>query len=69
MKIASQGHEHIMRIIQPGMYEYELSSEFYNFCADFDIEKWAYDPIVGSGRDSAILHYISKLFPKNNKRQ
>lgn len=59
--IASKGHEHIMSIIEPGMFEYELSSQFYDFCTEFDIEKWAYDPIAGSGKDSAILHYISKI--------
>ena len=58
MSISSKAHEHMMRIITPGMYEYELASEFYNFSADFNIDKFAYDPIVGSGRDAAILHYV-----------
>lgn len=58
--IASKGHEHIMKCIEPGMYEYELTSLFFNHCSDYDIEKWAYTPIAGSGKDSAILHYISK---------
>ena len=51
-----------MKIIEPGIFEYELSSEFYDFCTQFNIEKWAYSPIAGSGRDAAILHYIRKSF-------
>jgi Xaa-Pro aminopeptidase len=49
-----------MKIIEPGMYEYELSSEFFDFCTQFNIEKMAYGAIAGSGRDAAILHYIRK---------
>lgn len=62
MTIASKGHEHIMSIIKPDMWEYELSSEYFNFCSDFNIQSWAYSPIVGSGKDSSILHYH-----RNNK--
>ena len=59
--ISSKGHEHMMKTIKPGLYEYELASEFYNFVSDFNIEKYAYSPIVGSGRDAAILHYVGRL--------
>jgi Xaa-Pro aminopeptidase len=56
-----------MKIIKPGMYEYEISTEFFDFCTQFNIEKMAYSPIAGSGRDSAILHYIrKKLLQKIN---
>lgn len=51
-----------MKCIEPGMFEYELSALFYDFCSDFNIEKFAYDPIAGSGKDTAILHYISNNF-------
>lgn len=51
----------MMKTIKPGLYEYELASEFYNFVSDFNIEKYAYSPIVGSGRDAAILHYVGRL--------
>jgi Xaa-Pro aminopeptidase len=58
MMISSEGHNHMMRTVAPGLYEYELAAEFYNFVSDSNIEKYAYSPIVGSGRDSAILHYV-----------
>lgn len=62
MTIASKSHLHMMSLCKPGMYEYEMEAEFYDYAAQFGIEKWAYSPIIAAGKDSAILHYISKLY-------
>ena len=58
MKIASEGHRHIMKQVQPDMMEFELEAEFLNYVTQFDIEDWGYSPIVGSGPNASILHYI-----------
>ena len=60
MKIASDGHRHIMKQVEPDMMEYELEAQFFDYVAQFDIEDWGYSPIVGSGPNASILHYIRK---------
>ncbi len=61
-KIAVQAHKRAMAVCRPGMYEYELEAEFQH---EFRRKgtRLSYLPIVGSGPNSCILHYI------NNDRQ
>lgn len=57
--ITAVAHEHAMKICKPGMYEYELEAalqyDFIRHGARFA----AYNSIVGSGRNTCILHYIT----------
>lgn len=57
--ITAKAHEHAMKICKPGMYEYELEAalqyEFFRHGA----RSPAYTSIVGSGRNTCILHYIA----------
>ena len=56
--IAAEGHVEAMKKCRPGLYEYEIQSyvehKFRENGAPFN----AYDSIVGSGKNSAILHYF-----------
>ena len=56
--IAASGHIEAMKKCRPGMYEYEIQSfveqKFREGGAQFN----AYDSIIGSGKNSAILHYF-----------
>lgn len=58
-EISAMAHQWAMRTCAPGIYEYELEAELsYEFIrqgARFN----AYNSIVGSGRNSCILHYIA----------
>jgi len=45
--------------IKPGVYEYEIAAAMTNFYFDRGCERSAYAPIVGSGPNSVILHYMA----------
>lgn len=57
--ITGQAHIRAMQACKPGMYEYQLEAEllyeFHRHGARFS----AYNSIVGAGRNTCILHYIS----------
>lgn len=59
VNISEKGHVRAMQACKPGSYEYqleaELSYEFQRNGARFA----AYNSIVGAGKNSCILHYIS----------
>lgn len=61
--ITAAAHLRAMQACRPGMYEYELEAELmYEFVRNGALSP-AYTSIVGSGRNSCILHYIA-----NNKK-
>jgi Xaa-Pro aminopeptidase len=45
--------------IRPGVYEYEIAAAMTNVYLDRGCERSAYSPIVGSGSNSVILHYMA----------
>ena len=56
--ISSQAHIEIMRNCRIGMKEYQLQSVFTHYCLfNHGLPNLAYQAIVGSGINSAILHY------------
>lgn len=60
--ITEKGFRRILSFIKPGIMEYEIEAEIMH---EFLINKskgFAYEPIIGSGKDSCVLHYI-----ENNK--
>ena len=44
---------------KPGVYEYEIAAAMTNVYFDRGCERSAYAPIVGSGPNSVILHYMA----------
>ncbi len=61
--ITEKGLRRILPIIKPGIMEYEIEAELMH---EFLINRsrgFAYQPIIGSGINSCILHYI-----ENNKK-
>lgn len=61
--ITEKGFRRILPIIKPGIMEYEIEAELIH---EFLINRsngFAYQPILGSGLDSCVLHYID-----NNKQ-
>ncbi|MEM7610825.1 MAG: aminopeptidase P N-terminal domain-containing protein, partial [Pseudomonadota bacterium] len=57
-KVAVAAHKRAMRAVKPGMFEYELEAEYQH---EFRRHGSAasYPPIVGGGKNSCVLHYIS----------
>ena len=61
--ITEKGLRRILPIIKPGIMEYEIEAELMH---EFLINRsrgFAYQPIIGSGINSCVLHYI-----ENNKK-
>ena len=60
--ITEKGVRRILPFINPGVMEYEIEAELmHEFLRNRSVG-FAYQPIIGSGRDSCVLHYID-----NNK--
>lgn len=57
--ITAAAHVRAMEICKPGMFEYELEAELMYQFNRRGARYPAYNPIVGAGRNTCILHYIS----------
>ncbi len=60
--ITEKGVRRILPFIRPGVMEYEIEAELMHEFLRNRSNGFAYQPIIGSGRDSCVLHYID-----NNK--
>ncbi len=61
--ITEKGFRRILGVTKPGIWEYELEAEFLH---EFIINRskgFAYTPIIASGKNANVLHYI-----ENNKQ-
>lgn len=58
-EISARAHVRAMRACKPGMYEYELEAELMHEFIKHGARYPAYSSIVGSGRNSCILHYVA----------
>ena len=61
-RIAAAAHKKLMAACRPGIMEYELEAELLHEFKRNGCET-AYQPIVGSGPNSCVLHYV-----KNDRR-
>jgi Xaa-Pro aminopeptidase len=52
-------HRKAWSMMRPGLYEYEIASAMSNEYFSRGCERHAYAPIVGSGPNSVILHYMT----------
>lgn len=60
--ITEKGFRRILKFVKPGVTEYEIEAEFSHEFLRNRSRGFAYGPIIASGGDSCILHYIN-----NNK--
>ena len=56
--ITADAHLRAMRVCRPGMWEYQLEAELLYHFTQNGAREPAYAPIVGSGKNGCILHYI-----------
>lgn len=56
-RFASAAHIQVMKQARPGMYEYQLQAIFEKELLNMGIKHLAYQSIVASGPQSAVLHY------------
>jgi Xaa-Pro aminopeptidase len=56
--ISARAHIRAMQASRPGRWEYHLESELFREFAEHGARFPAYNPIVGSGDNACILHYV-----------
>ena len=61
--ITEKGLRRILPMIKPGIMEYQIEAELMHEFLSNRSNGFAYQPIIGSGVDSCVLHYID-----NNKK-
>ena len=62
-EITEKGFRRVLNFAKPGVWEYEIEAEFSHEFLKNRSRKFAYQPIIASGKNSNILHYI-----ENNKQ-
>ena len=61
--ITEKGFRRVLSFIKPGVWEHEIEAEFIHEFISNRSQGFAYSPIVASGKNACVLHYI-----ENNKQ-
>jgi Xaa-Pro aminopeptidase len=56
--ITEAAFKRILKFVEPGVAEYEIEAEFAHEFLRSRSRGFAYEPIIASGADSCVLHYI-----------
>ncbi len=56
--ITNKGFRRVLGFVQPGVWEYEIEAEFMHEFLRNRSKKFAYTPIIASGNNANVLHYI-----------
>lgn len=57
-KITEKGFKRILGFVKPGVWEYEIEAEFMHEFLRNRSRGFAYTPIVASGNNANVLHYV-----------
>jgi len=57
--ITTQAFHKVLKLIKPGIKEYEIEAEITNEFIKNGANGHAYDPIVASGKNNCVLHYVA----------
>ncbi len=57
-KITEAGFRRLLKFVKPGVWEYEIEAELMHEFLRIRSNGFAYTPIVGSGKNACVLHYI-----------
>ncbi|HQZ28598.1 MAG TPA: aminopeptidase P N-terminal domain-containing protein [Verrucomicrobiales bacterium] len=58
-EITAKGFDRVLKFVRPGIFEYEIEAEFLHEFVRHGSRGFAYQPIIASGGNANILHYIS----------
>jgi Xaa-Pro aminopeptidase len=61
--ITEKGYRRVLNFVKPNVWEYEVEAEFMHEFLRNRSKKFAYTPIIASGNNANVLHYI-----ENNKQ-
>jgi Xaa-Pro aminopeptidase len=61
--ITEKGFRRILKFVKPGVLEYEIEAEFIHEFVRNGSSGFAYEPIIASGANSCVLHYIENSRP------
>ncbi|WP_055447075.1 aminopeptidase P family protein [Lacinutrix mariniflava] len=56
--ITNKGFRRVLNFVKPGVMEYNIEAEFMHEFLNNRSDGFAYTPIVGSGNNANVLHYI-----------
>ena len=56
--ITEKGFRRILKFVEPGVWEFEIEAEFMHEFLRNRSRKFAYTPIIASGNNANVLHYI-----------
>jgi Xaa-Pro aminopeptidase len=56
--ITANAFQRVLRFVKPGVKEYEIEAEFMHEFLRNGSRGFAYEPIIASGADSCVLHYV-----------
>ena len=57
--ITEQGFRRVLGFVKPGVAEYEIEAEYIHEFIRLGAKGFAYEPIIASGADNCVLHYIA----------
>jgi len=61
--ITEKGFRRVLNFTKPGVTEYEIEAEFIHEFTRNRSEGFAYTPIIASGANACVLHYIDNALP------
>ena len=61
--ITEKGFRRILNFIKPNVMEYEIEAELMHEFLRNRSQGFAYTPIVGSGKNACVLHYVENNMP------
>ncbi len=61
--ITARGFERLLRFVRPGVKEYEIEAELLHEFVRHGSRGFAYQPIVASGANACVLHYVANDQP------
>jgi len=64
--ITEAGFRRILKFVKPGIYEFEIEAEFIHEFIKRKSKGFAYQPIIASGFNACVLHYIENSKICNN---
>lgn len=56
--ITEKGFRRLLKFVKPGVWEYEIEAELAHEFIRNRAQGFAYDPIIASGANACVLHYI-----------